>query len=318
MYVTGCLGFIGSHFTRLALNSGWYVKGIDKLTYAADLNCLTEFYSYPSFDFAEGHKDINDLDFISDCDIVVNFAAESHVDNSIEKSDNFMSSNILGVKNLLELIRAKNVNSIDRPKFIQISTDEVYGDIDEGSHVETDILKPSNPYSASKASADMLVMAWARTYGLKYNIIRPTNNYGCGQYPEKLIPLAIKNLLRGKKIKLHNRGTPIRNWLHVEDTAKGIMTVIEKGKDNNIYNIAGGFEQSNLETALLLLEIVSGKSIVGGNVEKYLDMDHVRFGQDVRYSLNDDKLRALGWKPVHKFEEALQEIVKHDKENIRW
>tara|TARA_Y100000593_G_C4313124_1_gene339389 strand:- start:1478 stop:2140 length:663 start_codon:yes stop_codon:yes gene_type:complete len=217
VYITGCLGFIGAYVTRACLKKGWMVYGVDKCTYAADRNLLDEFAGYDNFRFEE--VDIKDLAYLRDCDYVINVAAESHVGNSIIDSKEFISSNVVGVQNLLDLIRHKPENCAQRPVFLHFSTDEVYGDILGDAHVETDILKPSNPYSASKAAADMLVIAWARTYNIKYNIIRPTNNYGIGQYPEKLIPLSIKNLQRGKKIRLHDGGTPVRNWLHAADTA---------------------------------------------------------------------------------------------------
>ena len=191
--ITGCLGLIGSHVTRECLKKGWRVYGIDCCTYAANEEFLTDFYRSPNFTFVE--KDIATLKYLPDCDYVINIAAESHVGNSIIDSTDFITSNVVGVKNLLDLIRQKQANVSDRPVFFHFSTDEVYGDITNGEHVETDILQPSNPYSASKAAADMLVMAWARTYDLKYLILRPTNNYGIGQYPEKLIPLTVKLLM---------------------------------------------------------------------------------------------------------------------------
>ena len=310
LYVTGCLGFIGSYFTEKALQLGWQVYGIDKKTYAADVRLLDTFNSYPNFTFRE--MDIKDLDHLYDCDYVINFAAESHVDNSIEKSDEFIRSNILGVKNLLDLVRAKGR---DRPIFFQISTDEVYGDIVEGAHTEKDLLKPSNPYSASKAAADMLVLAWARTYGLHYIILRPTNNYGIGQYPEKLIPVAVKNLSRGKKIGLHDRGTPIRNWLHASDTAEAVILLINKDIRNDIFNVAGGFEQPNLQTVSQILTHYFGEEV---NIEDHVDLSGARKGQDMRYALNDAKLKALGWSPVKKFDEEIKDIVDYYKENFIW
>ncbi len=190
VYVTGCLGFIGSYTTRKCLERGWKVYGIDKCTYAANIQLLRAFSKYSNFKFEK--CDIRNIDRIYDCDYIINFAAESHVENSIIKSDKFVESNIVGVQNLLDLIRFKPANCNDRPILFHISTDEVYGDIEQGAHTENDILKPSNPYSASKAAADMLVNAWARTYGINYIILRPTNNYGIGQYPEKLIPISVK------------------------------------------------------------------------------------------------------------------------------
>ena len=204
-------------------------------------NFIYEFGEYENFTFVK--EDIANLDYLPDCDYVINVAAESHVGTSIVDSNDFMHTNILGVKNLLDLIRRKQSNVSEQPIFLHFSTDEVYGDIESGSHVETDILKPSNPYSASKASSDMLIFAWARTYGIKYLIVRPTNNYGIGQYPEKLIPVSVKMLQRDKKIRLHDEGEPIRNWLHADDTAAAVIKIIESGNINEIYNIAGGFEQ---------------------------------------------------------------------------
>jgi len=217
VYITGCLGFIGSHITRKCLNLGWYVKGVDKITYASNPDVLIEFKRHPNFSFVR--CDINDLKFLYDCDYIINTAAETHVGNSIVDSTDFIHSNINGVHNLLELIKNHRGEHIKKPIFLHFSTDEVYGDIDAGAHTETDLLKPSNPYSATKASADMLITAWNRTYNLPYIIVRPTNNYGIGQYIEKLIPKTIKNLNLNTKVPLHNNGTPIRNWLHADDTA---------------------------------------------------------------------------------------------------
>jgi dTDP-glucose 4,6-dehydratase len=177
-------------------------------------------------------------------------------------------------------------------------------------------LKPSNPYSASKAAADMLVLACARTYNIKYNIIRPTNNYGIGQYPEKLIPLAIKNLQRGNKIRLHDGGTPVRNWLHASDTASAVISIIENGKINEIYNVAGGFEQTNIETVKKIIKhyYKNKKYEWSENV----DLSYSRVGQDVRYALNDDKLRQIGWQPKKVFDKEIIKIVNHYKKSFIW
>jgi dTDP-glucose 4,6-dehydratase len=304
---------MASYFTRAALERGWRVRGIDKFTYAANRHLLQEFYQYPNFTFEE--MDIKDLKRLYDCDYVVNFAAESHVGNSIINSDDFIESNIVGVKNLLDLVRFKPINCNDRPIFFHISTDEVYGDIIDGAHVETDLLKPSNPYSAAKASGDMLVHAWARTYDIQYIILRPTNNYGIGQYPEKLVPLAVKNLLRGKSIKLHNKGTPIRNWLHAADTANAVMTIIEAGVVNEVYNVAGGFEQSNADTVRKIIHSFCGTE---EGWEKYVDFSARRPGQDLRYALNDSKLRSLGWRPQRIFDTEIGPIVNYYKNTFIW
>tara|TARA_R100001510_G_C7652312_1_gene210111 strand:- start:2194 stop:3144 length:951 start_codon:yes stop_codon:yes gene_type:complete len=313
VYVTGCLGFIGSYVTRKCLQKGWMVRGVDKVTYAANEDLLDEFNQYTNFVFER--KDIKDIEFIYDCDYVINTAAESHVGNSIINSDAFISSNIVGVKNLLDLIRHKPKNCNKRPIFFHFSTDEVYGDIDKGAHTEEDLLKPSNPYSAAKAAADMLVLAWARTYDIEYVILRPTNNYGIGQYTEKLIPLSVKNLTRGQKVRLHNNGTPVRNWLHADDTAEAVMTIIESDKVNEIYNVAGGFEQTNIDTVKKILDCFY-ETLNGW--ESNVDFSYSRQGQDVRYALNDDKLRDLGWKPKKIFDKEIQSIVKYYKDNFVW
>ena len=315
VYITGCLGMIGSYLTRKCLKKGWVVRGVDKCTYAANMDFLDEFEKYDNFTFEK--SDIKDLERLYDCDYVINLAAESHVGNSIIKSDEFIDSNIIGTKNLLDLIRFKPDNVNDRPIFFHFSTDEVYGDIVNGSHTEGDLLRPSNPYSAAKAAADMLVMAWARTYGVRYIILRPTNNYGIGQYPEKLIPLAVKNLKRGKKIRLHDNGTPVRNWLHADDTAAAVIKIIESGKVDQIFNVAGGFEQSNFTTVAKVIESYYGhkeRQLVGA----YMDFSYAREGQDVRYALDDTKLRELGWKPKRKFDKEIDKIVKYYKKNFRW
>jgi dTDP-glucose 4,6-dehydratase len=313
VYITGCLGFIGSYITRACLNLGWYVKGVDLMTYAANKLLLEEFKQYSNFTFV--HCDINELRFLYECDYVINTAAETHVGNSITNSKEFVDSNIDGVHNLLELIKNYRQETNKKPTLLHFSTDEVYGDIIEGAHTETDLLKPSNPYSATKAAADMLVLAWARTYNLPYIIVRPTNNYGIGQYVEKLIPKACKYLSLGKKIPLHNNGTPIRNWLHVEDTANAIITILNSNSQNEIYNICGGFEQSNVDTIKKLC-IVVGKDT--DKLDEYIDWSCDRPGQDVRYALDDSKLRNLGWKPEKQFDQELKTIVDYYKNKFIW
>jgi len=313
VYVTGCLGFIGSYITRLCLQRGWYVKGVDKITYAANKDLLNEFKQYENFSFV--HCDINDLKFLYDCDYIINTAAETHVGNSISNSDDFVRSNIDGVHNLLELVRNYRQETGKIPTLLHFSTDEVYGDITDGAHVETDLLKPSNPYSATKAAADMLILAWSRTYGIPYIIVRPTNNYGIGQYVEKLIPKACKYLKLGRKIPLHNNGSPIRTWLHAEDTATAVIAIIESKTKNQIYNISGGFEQSNLETVKQLLQCYNIKE---QNFLDYIDFSFNRIGQDVRYALNDSKLRSLGWIPNKIFNIELQNIVNYYKDRFIW
>jgi dTDP-glucose 4,6-dehydratase len=312
VYVTGCLGFIGSYITRTCLKKGWYVKGVDKITYAANKHLLSEFKKYDNFSFV--HCDINDLKFLYDCDYVINTAAETHVGNSIANSEEFIQSNINGVHNLLELIRNHRGEHSKKPTFLHFSTDEVYGDIEQGVHTETDLLHPSNPYSATKAAADQLVLAWARTYNLPYIIVRPTNNYGIGQYVEKLIPKACKHLGLGKKIPLHNNGTPIRNWLHAQDTADAIITMIKSRVNNEIFNIAGGFEQTNIVT----VEKIINEYFEDVDFNSHIDVSYSRKGQDVRYALDDSKLRSLGWEPKKEFNIELPYIINYYKNKFIW
>jgi dTDP-glucose 4,6-dehydratase len=312
VYVTGCLGFIGSYVTRECLKKGWYVRGVDKITYASTPALLDEFSTYPNFVFEQ--KDINDIEFLYECDYVINTAAETHVGNSIIQSDLFVHSNISGVHHLLELIRNYRAEGKEVPTLLHFSTDEVYGDITDGIHTETDLLKPSNPYSATKAAADMLVLAWARTYNIPYVIVRPTNNYGIGQYVEKLIPKACKYLGLGKTIPLHNNGTPVRNWLHAQDTATAITTIIDAEVRNEIYNICGGFEQDNLTTVRKIITLYTGTD----DYSKYIDFSYHRVGQDVRYALDDNKLRSLGWVPTISFDSALPSIVDFYKNTFIW
>jgi dTDP-glucose 4,6-dehydratase len=314
VYVTGCLGLIGSHITKACLNKGWYVKGVDSITYAANEDLIKEFNSNPKFSFVSA--DINDLKFLYECDYIINTAAETHVGNSIANSDKFITSNINGVHNLLELLRNYRQETIKVPVLLHFSTDEVYGDINEGAHIETDLLKPSNPYSATKAAADQLILAWGRTYKIPYIIVRPTNNYGVGQYVEKLIPKACKYLTLDRKIPLHNSGTPIRNWLHAADTAEAIITIIESGVQNEIFNIAGGYEQTNLDTIKKVIQNYIGLSTF--NVDNYIDTDYSRPGQDARYALDDNKLRTLGWEPKKKFDIEINEIVQYYKSKFIW
>ena len=314
VYVTGCLGFIGSYVTKACLEKGWYVKGIDKCTYASNEDLLIEFSTKYAGRFSFEKQDINDLKFLYECDYIINTAAETHVGNSISNSDDFIHSNINGVHNILELIKNYRQESSKKPTLLHFSTDEIYGDIVDGYHTETDLLKPSNPYSATKAAADMLILAWARTYDLPYIIVRPTNNYGIGQYVEKLISKSCKLLNLNRKIPLHNNGTPIRNWLHARDTANAIITIIESGVQNEIYNIAGGFEQSNYETVKKILTEYYGDV----DEKNYLDLSYSRKGQDCRYALDDSKLKNLGWKPQAIFDEELPEIINYYKNKFIW
>jgi dTDP-glucose 4,6-dehydratase len=316
VYVTGCLGFIGAYVTEACLRRGWYVIGVDKVTYAAQPNRLIDFHRYgQAFKFIK--SDINELTSLYDCDYVINTAAETHVDNSIVSSDEFIHSNINGVKHLLELIRAKS--RFQMPTLLHFSTDEVYGDIVDGSHTETDLLKPSNPYSATKAAADMLILAWARTFKVPYVIVRPTNNYGIGQYVEKLIPKTCKFFQLGRKVPLHNNGTPRRIWLHAKDTAEAVLTIIDKGVTNEIYNVSGNIELSNIDVVWKILhEHVPENRLEFEFPNAFCDFTYSRDGQDLRYSLDDSKLKKLGWDNKCVFDEELPSIVKYYKENFIW
>jgi dTDP-glucose 4,6-dehydratase len=314
VYITGCFGFIGSYVTQQCLDRGWYVKGIDKLTYAANTDLLQTYNKYSNFSFI--NSDINDINFLYDCDYIINTAAETHVGNSIVDSSTFIKSNVNGVYKILELLKNYRAETSRLPILLHFSTDEVYGDIIDGSHKETDLLKPSNPYSATKAAADMLIQAWARTYNIPYIIVRPTNNYGIGQYIEKLIPKAIKYLNIGRKIPLHNKGTPIRNWLHAKDTANAVIHIIESGKTNEIYNISGNLEQTNIETIIKIINLYFQTDIIDN--DKYIDYNTIRSGQDLRYSLDDTKLKNLGWLPSCNFDAELPSIVEYYKYKFIW
>jgi len=306
--ITGGAGFIGSNFIRHMLNKYDYeIINLDLLTYAGNLNNLKDIKS-TRYKFSKG--DIRDSRIIEslakECDCIINFAAESHVDRSITDPAPFITTNINGMHVLLEAARKFNIQ-----KFIQISTDEVYGSIAHGSFDEDSRLHPNSPYSAAKASADLLAKSYFVTYGLPIIITRSSNNFGQFQYPEKVIPLFITNLLEGKKIPLYGDGLNVRDWLYVLDNCDAIDFIMHNGKEGEIYNIAGENEKTNLEITKLLL--------------KKLKKDHSsiqyvkdRPGHDRRYSISMQKLENLGWKPKYKFEEALDETIEWYKENQNW
>lgn len=310
-YVTGCLGFIGSHVTRNCLERGWYVMGVDCETYAANTDLLEEFSQHKNFRYQK--KNINDLNMLYDCDYIINTAAETHVDNSIVSSGEFIRSNIDGVHNLLRLIQTKS--RFRMPTLVHFSTDEVYGDLVSGSHSESDIMKPSNPYSATKASADMLILAWNRTYGVPYLIVRPSNNYGIGQHVEKFIPKICKCLMLGRQVPMHENGSPVRTWLHAKDTADAVMFLLEKGCENEIYNISGNYEDTNLN---VFRKVLLAHGLDGDDLEKHADFSFTRPGQDVRYSIDDSKIRSLGWTNLRYFDQEIATIVDHYRKKFIW
>lgn len=319
--ITGGCGFIGLAVVEAFLRDGWYVTVLDKLNYASNKPSL-----YLLADLApEGRLKfrqiaIQDVEELPESDVIVNLAASTHVERSIVSPTEFLEDNVLGTVNLLELVRKRIKNCSDPPLFFHISTDEVYGDAPEGiSFDETAPLRPRNPYSASKAAADHFVQTYHTTHGLIYNILRPTNNYGPFQHREKLVPLTVLNLMRGQKVKVHNNGDPRRVWLHSSDTANAILKIIESGTRNEIYNCSGGFEQSNIQTIRQIIEAFQGHKFDGFDYQllnKYVDLSYSRQGQDLRYSLDDSKLRAIGWEPQFRFPDAIESVVKYYKESF--
>ncbi len=299
LIVTGGFGFIGKHFVRRCLSEGHHVINIDKESYAADRLVSEEFKKFPSYRHIK--LDINEIEYLPECDAIINFAAESHVDNAITSNQKFCQTNIMGVQTLLEFCRRKQ--PFEKPHFIQISTDEVYGDVMSGEVNEQAPLLPSNPYSATKAAADMLIMSWGRTYGVPFSIIRPTNNYGMHQYPEKLIPKSCFRMRRGKPALLHGDGSYRRCWLHAEDTVDAIFTVLEKGVENEIYNASGDLELKNIDVVKKIASILKVPE------EKAWIFIDDRSGQDIRYSVDDAKLKKLGWRPKRNFDAELETIV---------
>jgi len=287
LLVTGGRGFIGSHFVEEALKSGHEVIDIDKMSYAS--NEVLPFDNHKRYTLIE--EDISEIKHVPLCDAIVNFAAESHVDNSIRDTEPFIKSNIIGVWNLLELVKGKEKHN--RPLFFHISTDEVYGDRDSGSFIETDSLKPSNPYSATKASAEMLVLSYHRTYGIDYVITRSANNYGERQYVEKLIPRILDSVRNDKKVPVHGDGTYVRDWTYVKDNVSAILMILEKGLVNDTFNIATENHMQNVE---VIREVASWFD-KGDEVMQFVPN---RWGQDKRYSVSSKKIRDLGWEPKKK------------------
>jgi len=314
--VTGFAGFIGTTFTKKLLDEGWKVYGIDKFTHVSNNALVRNRHD----NFTYENKDIRKVTWLPECDVIFNFAAESDVDIGNQSCNRFITSNIDGVRNLLDIINKRIVLRADKPLFFQISTDEVYGDLSEGVFDETAELKPSNPYSATKAAADLLIQSYARTFGIEYVIARPSNNYGYYQYPEKLIPLAVKRLSRGKKIKLHNQGKPIRTWTHSEDTTNALLTLYEKAERNRVYNISSEYEQSNLDTVTKIINAYYMGRLTRNvpDIEQFLDLSFNRPGQDVRYAITCEPLRKLQWRPEKDFDTEIINLVNYYKKEFVW
>ena len=312
--VTGAAGFIGSNFVRRvndhSLEGISSVIALDSLTYAGVIENLDGVLTGENYTFV--HGDIRDTDLVSgllkDVDAVINFAAESHVDRSIQSSAEFVSTNMAGVQVLLDAIKSSG----KKIRFVQVSTDEVYGSIEEGSWDENCPLLPNSPYSASKAVGELLARSYHRTHGMDVVITRCSNNYGTHHFPEKLIPLFITNLIEGKKVPVYGNGKNVRDWLHVDDHCRGIHAALMKGKAGEVYNIGGGRELNNLEiTDLILKAMGADKSSI-----QYVED---RKGHDIRYSVDWTKIkRELGYEPQVTFEDGLRETIKWYQENESW
>ena len=309
LFITGAAGFIGSNYVRHVLStSDDEVTVFDALTYAGNLSSLDDVASDPRYRFVQG--DICDRAVVAAAmdghDAVVHFAAESHVDRSIVDPDTFVRTNCLGTNVMCDV--ARNVG-VDR--FLHISTDEVYGSIEDGSFVETDRLGPRSPYSSSKAGSDLIALSYEETYGLPVIVTRSSNNFGPFQFPEKVIPLFVTNLLDGKKVPLYGDGLNIRDWIYVMDNCAGVDVVLRKGEVGEIYNIGGGNETTNRE----LTEKVLGLLGVGNEMVEYVED---RLGHDRRYSIDCSKANALGWVPSRSLDEALAETVEWYRANRAW
>ncbi|TES97806.1 dTDP-glucose 4,6-dehydratase [Patescibacteria group bacterium] len=309
--VTGGAGFIGSNFIRYMLKQhpDYKIINLDKLTYAGNLENLKEVEDNPNYSFVKG--DIcNDKAVEGICekgiDAIINFAAETHVDRSITDPQAFIKTDIFGAQTLLEA-----VNKYKIKKYIQVSTDEVYGSINDGSFKETDFLDPSSPYSASKAGADLLVLAYKRTFDTPVIITRCSNNYGPSQYPEKLIPLFTTNAMEDKELPIYGKGENVRDWIYVEDHCSAIDSILHKGEIGEIYNVGADQEKTNLEVTEAILKAVDKpKSLI-----KFVKD---RPGHDLRYAIDSSKLQKLGWKPKYDFEKGMELTVEWYQKNEDW
>jgi dTDP-glucose 4,6-dehydratase len=309
LLVCGGAGFIGSNFARQRLTEhGDAVTVLDKLTYAGREENVLDLREREGFAFVQaGIEDRAAVEAAAaGCDAIVNFAAETHVDRSIAEPDAFVTTHGLGTYVLLEVARA-----LGGLRYLQVSTDEVYGSIESGSFTESSPLQPSSPYSATKAGADLLVASYHHTYGLETVICRGSNNYGPYQYPEKLIPLMILNALHGDRLPVYGDGMQVRNWIHVEDFARGIGTALERGEPGQVYNVGGPDESPNLEVVERILALAGGDDSL---IEYVTD----RPGHDRRYSLSSSRIRALGWEPRMRFAEGLERTVRWYRDNAWW
>ncbi len=310
--VTGGLGFIGSHFIRLALNErpGLEIINLDAMTYAGNPANLSDLEQAPRYRFLRG--DICDPAAVHEAigakaDAVVNFAAETHVDRSIDDPDAFLRTDTLGTQVLLEAVRRGRVS-----RLVQVSTDEVYGEVAQGESVESDPLRPRSPYAASKAAADLLALAYHATYDVPVVITRGSNTYGPNQYPEKIVPLFITNLLDDRSVPVYGDGLQIRNWLHVEDHARAVLHVLDHGVAGSVYNAGGGSSLTNLELTRVLV------GACGRSMEHHVAHVADRLGHDRRYALDSSRLHSLGWRPQVGFDEGIAGTIAWYRANEAW
>lgn len=310
LLITGGAGFIGSNFIRHILNkySDYSITNLDKLTYCGNLDNLKDVEKDKRYKFVKG--DIADpavvKGVVKDCDMIVHFAAETHVDRSISDPYSFVRTNVVGTHTLLEAAKTGGVE-----RFIHISTDEVYGSIEKGSFKEGDPLEPNSPYSAAKAGSDLLARSYFVTFRLPVIITRSSNNFGPYQYPEKVVPLFVTNLLQNKKVPLYGDGMNVRDWLFVLDNCEAIDTVMHEGKPGEIYNIGAGSETTNKELTYSILELL-------GKGREFVEAVKDRPGHDRRYSLDISKIKKLGWKPKHDFKKALEFTINWYRNNESW
>jgi len=311
LLVTGGAGFIGSNFVHQAIarHPEWKVVVLDKLTYAGNLKNLEPELSEGRCEFVQ--LDICDrgmLDAVRGCDAVIHFAAESHVDRSIEDASAFVRTNVDGTHNMVEACRKASV-----PRFVHVSTDEVYGSLgDTGQFSEDTPLKPNSPYSATKAASDLLVLACVHTYKFPGIVTRCSNNYGPYQFPEKFIPLMIAQAMAGERLPVYGKGANVRDWIYVSDHCSALLAVLENGREGEVYNIGGGCEMQNLDVAKLILKAL-------GRSEDLIQFVTDRPGHDLRYAINCEKLdRELGWKPQVKFDQGLADTIAWYRENQDW